>query len=153
MIERVGLRVVHLVIVCNLLHAPETRHAFLIKGHVIAAAFAAKGRFVQGNVLIARESVDDVIDGFAGVVVAHESDGQHFACSGIVNENSRDFGKLIVMRLDVGARAVEALLFSGEKHEADGALRLDAKLLQRAGRGHHGHGARAIVGRAFAQIP
>src|SRR6266404_5890278 len=48
-LERIRLRVMHLVVVGYVLHAPESRHARVIKGHVVRAALAAQARLRQSD--------------------------------------------------------------------------------------------------------
>ena len=99
------------------------------------------------------ERLDDPVHGLAQVVAAQEADALDPAGAHVVDQHGGDLGQLLLVRLDVGPRAVQALLLAREQDEPDGPPGLDAHGLERAGGLEHGHDARAVVGGAGAQVP
>src|SRR5262249_336038 len=120
--ERVGLRVMRFVIVCGILHAPKGRDAFVVKGNVVGAAHFAKSGFREADFAIARERVKDIGESFARLIISHETDGECFSRSGIMNKDGGDFSEFAFVLFDVFARAVESLFFSGKEYEPNRAL-------------------------------
>src|SRR6516164_1574024 len=127
MVQHIGLRMVHLLVVCGLLHAPETGHARLVKRHMIGPSLAPQRRLCNPKRLSQR--IKHAVYRLPGVVIPHQPDGQHFARSAVVHQHSRDFSQLILVRLDIRFRAVQPLLLAAEQHKPDRALRFHARFL------------------------
>ncbi len=71
----------------------------------------------------------------------------------VVHEHGGDLGHELLVRLDVGGRAEQALLLAAPDHEPDGPPRLRAGLHEDAGGFKRRGDARAVIGRAGGAIP
>ena len=118
---------------------------------MVGAPHPAHAQLIEVDGLL--ERLDDLVHDLAQVVAALQPDALDPAGSHVVDQHAGDLGHLLLVRLDVGPRAVQALLLAREQDEADGPLGLDAHGLERPGGLEHGHDAGAVVGGAGAQVP
>src|SRR5215470_1308299 len=139
------------VVVDGILHAPESWHAFIVKGNVIRSAHFAEGGFGKADFAIARERIEDVRKRLARLIIPHQADGQRFSSAGVVNEDGGNFAEFVFVLLHVFARSVETLFFPTEKNEANCALWLNAGFHERASGFDDRRGACAVVGGSRAE--
>src|SRR5262249_3876134 len=110
----VGLRVMRAVVIRGILDAPECGYPFVVKRNVVGAAHFAQRWLGEAHFLCAGERIENVGKCFARLVVAHHTDGEYFPGSRVMNENRGNFGELVLMLLDVFARAIQSLFFASE---------------------------------------
>src|SRR5271157_228255 len=85
-VQRIRLRVMRLVVVRRILHAPETRHSRLVKRYVVRSSLASQRRLHDSCTL--RQWIQNAVHRFPHVVISHQSDRQHFPGSSIVHQHT-----------------------------------------------------------------
>src|SRR5580698_4849070 len=83
-IERVGLRVMRLVVIDVVLHTIKSRHARFVERNVIRSAFRSQTRLRQSHTRRGRERIQNVVHRFARRVISHHANCQNFSGPGIV---------------------------------------------------------------------
>src|SRR5208283_4955055 len=150
-VQRIRLRMMCLVVVRRILHAPEAWHARFIKRHVVRSSLAAQRGFHDSRGF--RQGIHNAVNRLPHVVIPHQPNRKHFPGAGVVHQDPGNFGQFILVRRHIRSGAVQALLLAGKQHKPDGALRLHPQFLQCARRFQHRHGSGAIVRSAGSQVP
>ena len=111
LVESVCLRVMRLEILRRILDAEKSGHADFFEGSVVASRHPPLAQFEQSQRAQWR---DHLIHYFAILIIPHQADADHPAGANVVNQRRGKFRQFILVRFDVGARSVQALLFAGK---------------------------------------
>src|ERR1700758_2196717 len=120
---------VQLLVVRRFLHAPKTRHPRRVERHVIAATLASQRRLEEAHGF--RKRIENAIEHLLGRIILHYPDGQPLPGSAVVDQHAGYPSQFLFVRLYVGLRAVQSLLFSAKQYETDGPFWFHTKRLER----------------------